>query len=309
MAKGVEDTAFYRYVRLLALNEVGGDPSRFGITVEQFHEANLARSLYLPNCLLAGTTHDTKRSSDVRSRIGQLSAEAERWAELVTRWHEINAPLRDGDAPDWTEELLIYQTLVGAWPLEPERFEAYIVKALREEKRNTSWVEPDEAWEERVKRFGRALYTHEPFRLGFDLFAAELAAAGDAVALAQLALRLTAPGVPDIYQGDELTYLALVDPDNRRPVDWELRRAALARADSPKLELIRTLLALRARQRESFAGVYEPLAADEQTCAYRRGENVVVAVAVRGDESEFELPVGRWTKVLHTGGARVFERA
>jgi len=309
MAKGVEDTAFYRYVRLLALNEVGGDPSRFGITVEQFHEANLARSLFLPNCLLAGTTHDTKRSADVRSRIGQLSAEADRWAELVTHWHEVNAPLRDGGAPDWTEELLIYQTLVGAWPLEPERLEAYIVKALREAKRNTNWIEPNERWEECVKRFGRALYTHEPFRTGFDPFAAGLAAAGERVALAQLALRLTAPGVPDIYQGDELTYLALVDPDNRRPVDWELRRAALAHGDSPKLELIRTLLSLRARRRESFAGAYEPLAAGEQTCAYRRGEDVVVAVAVRGGEPEFELPTGGWNEVLRARDARVFERA
>jgi (1->4)-alpha-D-glucan 1-alpha-D-glucosylmutase len=308
MAKGVEDTAFYRYVRLLALNEVGGDPSRFGITVEQFHEANLARSLYLPNCLLAGTTHDTKRSADVRSRIGQLSTNAERWAELVTHWHEVNEPLRKDGAPDWAEELLIYQTLVGAWPLEPDRLEAYIVKALREAKRNTSWVEPNERWEECVKSFGRALYTHERFRLGFDLFAAELATAGERAALAQLALRLTAPGVPDIYQGDELTYLALVDPDNRRPVDWELRRAALARGDAPKLELIRTLLSLRARRPESFAGGYEPLDAGELTCAYRRGEDVVVAVAVRGGEPEFELPMGAWSEVLQTSNARVFER-
>src|SRR5205823_9485236 len=116
-------------------------------------------------------------------------------------------------------------------------------------------------------------------------------------ALAQLTLRLTAPGVPDIYQGDELTYLALVDPDNRRPVDWDARRAALVRRDSPKLELIRTLLALRAHRPDAFMGSYEPLAAGEHTCAYRRGDDVLVAVHVRGGEAEFELPPGRWQEV------------
>src|SRR5581483_5818012 len=130
MAKGVEDTAFYRYVRLLALNEVGGDPGRFGIDVETFHRANAAR---LPRNLLAGTTHDTKRSADVRARIGALSTMADRWAETATRWRELNA--HDG-GPDWTEELLVYQTLVGAWPLEQDRLEPYVEKALREAKRN-----------------------------------------------------------------------------------------------------------------------------------------------------------------------------
>jgi (1->4)-alpha-D-glucan 1-alpha-D-glucosylmutase len=307
-AKGIEDTAFYRYVRLLALNEVGGNPGRFSINGEQFHEANLARALFLPNSLLAGTTHDTKRSADVRTRIGLLSRDAERWAELVAHWHAANEPLRDGGAPDWSEELLIYQTLAGAWPLEPQRLDAYIVKALREAKRNTNWLEPNERWEESVQRFCRALFAHTPFRASFDPFVAELVATGERESLAQLALRLTSPGVPDIYQGDELTFLALVDPDNRRPVDWALRQTAIARRDSPKLELIRALLSLRGRRHESFAGAYEPLAAGEHTCAYRRGEDILVAVAVRGGEPEFDRPAGRWSDVVQVPGARVFER-
>jgi (1->4)-alpha-D-glucan 1-alpha-D-glucosylmutase len=252
-----------------------------------------------PRSLLAGTTHDTKRSADVRARIGVLAGLADRWAEAVTRWRGMNA--HDG-APDWTEELLVYQTLVGAWPLEPERLEAYVEKALREAKRNTSWLEPDEAWEAGAKRFCRGLYGNDRFLADFEPFAADVAAAGQRAALGQLVLRFTSPGVPDIYQGDEHTLLALVDPDNRRPVDWASRT-------SPKSELVRTLLALRARRPESFAGGYEPLAAPEGTCAYRRGEDVAVAVPFRGGRPELELPPGPWQPVLDEPYARVFERA
>jgi (1->4)-alpha-D-glucan 1-alpha-D-glucosylmutase len=184
MAKGVEDTAFYRYVRLLALNEVGGDPGRFGIGIDDFHRANELRARRWPEALLAGTTHDTKRSADARARIGVLGSSrelAEQWAERARRWHAINGGLRSNGAPDWTEELLVYQTLVGAWPLEPERLEAYVEKALREAKRTTSWIEPNEAWERSVKRFCRALYDHAPFRSDFEPFAAEVARREDRV--------------------------------------------------------------------------------------------------------------------------------
>jgi (1->4)-alpha-D-glucan 1-alpha-D-glucosylmutase len=323
MAKGVEDTAFYRYVRLLALNEVGGDPGRFGLSVEEFHGANLERAARFPRSLLTGTTHDTKRSADVRARIGALAGIAERWAEHALRWRELNAPLRAGadGAPDWTEELLVYQTLVGAWPVEVERLEAYMVKALREAKRNTNWIEPDERWEAGVTRFCARLYDHEPFRRDFEPFAAEVAALGERSAAGQLVLRLTVPGIPDLYQGDELTFLALVDPDNRRPVDWQRRRSALAGLgatadrDTLKLWIIREALALRARRPEAFGGAYEPLAAAPGTCAYLRGDDVAVAVPVRGEAPEVELPPGRWRDVLEglgacLGGVRpaVFER-
>jgi (1->4)-alpha-D-glucan 1-alpha-D-glucosylmutase len=302
MATGVENTAFYRYVRLLALNEVGGDPGRFGITVDQFHRANTLRP---ERGLLAGTTHDTKRSADVRARIVVLASMAERFAERALAWRELTA--HDG-GPDWTEELLIYQTLLGAWPLEPERLEAYVEKALREAKRNTSWIEPDEAWEGGVRRFCRSLYANARFRADFEPFAAEVAEAGERAALAQVALRLTSPGVPDIYQGDELELLALVDPDNRRPVDWQRRRRALAEGSSPKLNLIRALLDLRRRRPEAFGGGYEPIGAGEATCAFRRGADVVVAVPVRDRPIEVELPPGSWRPVVEEPYAAVFER-
>jgi (1->4)-alpha-D-glucan 1-alpha-D-glucosylmutase len=304
MAKGVEDTAFYRYVRLLALNEVGGDPGRFGLSVEEFHRRNAERAARWPRTLLAGTTHDTKRSADVRARIGALAGMAERWREHVLRWRGLNDPLREGDAPDWPEELLVYQTLVGAWPIEADRLEQYVEKALREAKRSTSWVEPNARWEEAVKRFCRALLEHEPFLADFAPFAAEVAAAGARSAIGQLVLRLTSPGVPDLYNGDELTYLALVDPDNRRPVDWDERRRALAGlgdrpdAETVKLYVIREALALRARRPEAFTGAYEPLPAAAGTCAFRRGDDVVVAVPVRGDEPELDLTPGRWRELL-----------
>jgi len=285
MAKGVEDTAFYRYVRLLALNEVGGDPGRFAISVGEFHRLNAARPAY---GLLAGTTHDTKRSADVRARIGVLAGIADEWAERVRTWHELNA--HDG-GPDWPEELLVYQTLVGAWPLEAERLEAYLEKALREAKRNTNWLEPNLAWECEVKAFCRSLNESDRFRADFEPFAAGVAELGERASLAQLTLRFTSPGVPDIYQGDEHPFFALVDPDNRRPVDWTPR-------SSKKSELVRALLALRARRPDAFAGSYEPLAAGGTTCAYVRGGAIVVAVNVRGGEPELDFPIGKWHEVV-----------
>jgi (1->4)-alpha-D-glucan 1-alpha-D-glucosylmutase len=315
MATGVENTAFYRYVRLLALNEVGGDSGRFGLSVAAFHAENAHRADRFPGTLLPGTTHDTKRSADVRARIGAIAGLADRWCAAVERWHELAAPLRKGDAPDRLEELFVYQTLAGAWLIGPDRLEPYLEKALREAKRNTRWVDPDARWEDAVKRFAVGLTSHAPFLADFEPLAAELAAAGARSSLGQLVIRLTSPGVPDLYNGDELPYFALVDPDNRRPVDWGVRRAALAsrgapHGDSAKLRVIREALALRRRRPESFAGAYEPLPAGDGTCAYRRGEDVVVAVPVRGDEPEFEPPPGRWHNVLEElasalGGYRV----
>src|SRR5688572_21246561 len=268
MAKGVEDTAFYRYGRLLALNDVGGDPSRFGISVDRFHAGNLERAARFPNNLLVTQTHDTKRSGDVRARIGALAGMAEEWTSHVRRWLEACSPLH---GPDPVERYLIFQTLVGAWPIEVERLEAYLEKALREAKRNTNWIEPDERHEQAVKAFCRALYEHRPFLSDFEPFAAEVARAGDRAALAQLLLKLTVPGVPDIYQGDELLALSLVDPDNRRRVDWARRREvldAVRRGAAPtdetrKLWLIVRALTLRASRPEAFSGGYTPLAAGD----------------------------------------------
>jgi (1->4)-alpha-D-glucan 1-alpha-D-glucosylmutase len=182
-------------------------------------------------------------------------------------------------------------------------------KALREGKRTTSWVDPDEAHEACVQAFCAALYEHEAFLADFEPFAAELARAGDRAALAQLLLKLTVPGLPDIYQGDELRSLSLVDPDNRRPVDWEARRQALDQLDAGalpseatrKLWLITRALELRRARPAAFSGGYEPLDAGPRTVAFLRGGEVLAAAAIRGDGDPVELPEGRWRDVLHGG--------
>jgi (1->4)-alpha-D-glucan 1-alpha-D-glucosylmutase len=308
MAKGVEDTAFYRYVRLLALNEVGGDPSRFGISVERFHAGCLERARRFPRGLLITQTHDTKRSGDVRARIGALAGTAGEWAAQVEGWRAL---VPEAGPPSWGEAYLIIQTLVGAWPLELERLEAYVEKALREAKLNTHWVEPEAGYERAVRDWCRALYANRAFLEELERFAERVARAGERSALGQTLLKLTAPGVPDVYQGDELWALSLVDPDNRRPVDWERRREALAELragavptrETIKLFLIERGLDLRARCPEPFAAGYTPLAAGERCCAYLRGSSVLAATAIReGSEGiAVELPkyaAGRWRDVL-----------
>jgi (1->4)-alpha-D-glucan 1-alpha-D-glucosylmutase len=297
MAKGVEDTAFYRYARLLALNDVGGDPGRFSLSVAGFHAANLERAERFPHNLLVTQTHDTKRSGDVRARIGALAGMPDAFASHVRSWLAACRSLTSGGAPDPAEQLFIFQTLLGVWPISAERLEAYLEKALREAKVHTSWVSPDEAHEAAVKAFARGLLSHRDFLRTFVPFQRELAEAGDRAALGQLLLKLTVPGIPDIYQGDELLCLSLVDPDNRRPVDWEARRAALADPPS-KLRLIRDALALRARLPEAFAGGYEPLEAGDEACAFARGDAVVACAWLRGDGSaSVTLPAGEWRDV------------
>jgi (1->4)-alpha-D-glucan 1-alpha-D-glucosylmutase len=312
-AKGIEDTAFYRHLRLLALNEVGGDPSRFGISVEDFHREAAARP---STGLLVTQTHDTKRSGDVRARIGVLSEVAEAWAAACEGW------LRAADAPDDHAAYLALQTVAGCTGLTPERLEGYVEKALREAKLATSWVDQDAAYEAAAKRYAVSLLASPPE--GFARWQERLAARGREVALGQTLLKLTVPGVPDVYQGDEIEALSLVDPDNRRPVDFAARRDALGRlraGEAPrdwgeeKLRLIHRALGLRAARPEAFAGSYEPLEAGPGTIAFTREDEVLVVVPVRG-EAEVGLPDGRWRDVLtgeaHTGpvrGLALLERA
>jgi (1->4)-alpha-D-glucan 1-alpha-D-glucosylmutase len=310
-AKGIEDTSFYRYLRLLALNDVGGDPGRWGVSVQDFHAANAERARRFPRALLTTQTHDTKRSGDARARLGALSAMAASWAEHVRRWYALTEELVVDGAPDAHERYLLLQTLVAVWPIAPERLDGYVEKALREAKRTTSWVDQDHDWEGRVKRFARALPAHEPFLADFEPFVAQVAAAGERSALGQLLLKLTVPGVPDTYQGDELSDLSLVDPDNRRPVDWEARRSALARLragasptrETMKLFVIERALALRARRPQAFAGAYAPLDAGADVCAFTRGEQgeVVVVVALRdaGLSAALDVAPGRYRDVLY----------
>jgi (1->4)-alpha-D-glucan 1-alpha-D-glucosylmutase len=299
MAKGVEDTAFYRYVRLAALNEVGGNPGRFGMTVDEFHEANERRAARFPLHLLTTYTHDTKRSPDVRSRIAALSWLPGEWSERVHAWHDELGGLADAH-----EELLVYQTLLGALPIERERLDGYLEKALREAKVNTNWLTPNEGHERAVQEYAwRAAEV-----IAKDPFLERVCALGRRLALAQLLLKLTSPGVPDVYRGDELEDLSLVDPDNRRPVDWQARRDALRAlqngapvdAANTKLYVTWKTLALRAERAAAFAGSYERVDAGEGVCAFVRGAEVLVAAAVRPDAT-VRVPDG-WRDVLGVEG-------
>ena len=267
VAKGVEDTAFYRYHRLVALNEVGGDPGRWSLPSNDFHAANLERARRFPLHLLASQTHDTKRSGDVRARLVALTWLPDEWAAFV---RSVLVP----DDVHPADAYLVLQTLVGAWPLTRERLDGYLEKALREGKLRSNWLEPDETYERRVQEVAWSL------RDAVEPFAAQIAPLGEQIALAQTLLKLTCPGVPDIYQGDELESLSLVDPDNRRPVDWVARRHALT-DPPPKLRTIREVLALRARRPDVFAGSYEPVDVGPDVCAFERGGEVRVAVPLR----------------------------
>jgi (1->4)-alpha-D-glucan 1-alpha-D-glucosylmutase len=205
---------------------------------------------------------------------------------------------------DPNEAYLILQTVVGAWPLDPDRLSLYLEKALREAKVNTNWIEPDHEWEDGAKRFAAELL--DDVELGE--YAQRLAEQGDRASLGMTLLKLTSPGVPDLYQGDELPFLALVDPDNRRPVDWELRRRLLASGQPPaKLDLIHRTLALRERRPAAFASTYDPVEAGADVCAFVCGGEVLVAFAVRGDLSAFRPP-GEWRDVLRTGTLLLAER-
>lgn len=244
MAKGMEDTAFYRYYPLASLNEVGGDPRRFGVSVSAFHHLNQERVRRTPHGMLATSTHDTKRSEEVRARLNVLSEIPSRWHQQVSTWHRLNRArlgFVEGIAvPSPKDEYLLYQTLVGMWPDTPvdaaasealiARVTAYMTKAVREAKEFSSWVTPNAEYEAHLSRFVEAVLGWETgarFRQALEPFAADIAHFGRINALAQTLLKLTAPGMPDIYQGTELWALDVVDPDNRRPVDYGRRKAVL----------------------------------------------------------------------------------
>lgn len=240
MAKGVEDTAFYIYNRLVSLNEVGGSPDRFGTSLETFHGQNIERIKFWPHALITTSTHDTKRSEDVRARINVLSEIPDEWHDHLIRWRRWNKKkkmLVEGEeAPDSNEEYLLYQTLVGVWPVEPmddigrdvfrKRIQDYMIKAVREAKINTSWISPNVAYEEALIHFIDSILSNahdNPFLKDFEPFRKNVSGYGMYNSLSQTLLKITSPGVPDFYQGTEMWDFSLVDPDNRRPVDYEIR--------------------------------------------------------------------------------------
>ena len=266
MAKGLEDTALYVYNRLLSLNEVGGDADRFGVSPEELHRTFRERQAKWPWALSALSTHDTKRSEDVRARLNVLSELPHEWQASLQRWSDLNAQYRrdldDVLVPDANEEYLFYQTLLGAWPLEPylpeeyttfvERIQAYMLKVLREAKVHTSWINPNPAYEEAVQHYiARVLdpQTQETFLEDFRVFQQRLSHYGLFNSLAQTLLKITTPGVPDTYQGTELWDWSLVDPDNRRAVDYKRRddmlgalRECLTAAGEDRRALVQELL-------------------------------------------------------------------
>jgi (1->4)-alpha-D-glucan 1-alpha-D-glucosylmutase len=333
MAKSKEDTAFYRYVRFLALNEVGGDPARFGVDPHTYHAVVEQTRQRWPATMLTLTTHDTKRSEDVRARLAVLSELPEHWATTVRRWHERHRGLPGADGVDGRTELYLYQTLVGAHPLPFDRAWTHLIKAVREAKLHTSWVQPDDAYESDLRRFTEALLDDPAFGADLDAFVAPLVAPGRVNALAQKLLQLTAPGVPDCYQGQELWDLSLVDPDNRRPVDFALRsrlldaldtgerptRAALDDPDDPglaKLHLVRRALTVRADRPTAFgpgpAGAARALDTEgdggDLVVAAGRGDDVAVVVPrltvrhpVAARPTRVVLPPGEWADELVDG--------
>ncbi|HEY8711776.1 MAG TPA: malto-oligosyltrehalose synthase [Thermoanaerobaculia bacterium] len=309
MAKGVEDTSFYNYNRLVSLNEVGGDPGRdtnFD-PLEEFHQRNERIRRDWRGTQNATSTHDTKRSEDVRARINVISEIADSWEKDVRRWSEMNEPLHRGDVPDRNVELLIYQTLLGMWPVDEEelhtveeRLRQYLEKASREAKTHTSWIDPNVEYEKGLLDFGSAILGNLDFRASMMRTQRRVAFHGFLNGLSQLVLKMMSPGVPDFYQGTEIWDLSLVDPDNRRPVDYEQRRSMLKKLKASfergsldlgtmqrrffdgriKLFVTWRALELRTRRAELFErGEYRPLrSTSPSVCSFLRGDDVLVAV-------------------------------
>lgn len=259
-AKGLEDTTFYIYNRLASLNEVGGSPERFGTPMETFHGQNIERSKFWPHTFIATSTHDTKRSEDVRARINVLSEIPDEWREHLTRWRRLNKKnvviVEGQTVPDPNEEYLLYQTLIGAWPVEPitgpeyemfkKRIEDYMVKALREAKVNTSWINPNANYENILMSFIEAILNttrRNKFLKDFQAFQKQISHYGIYNSLSQTLLKITSPGIPEFYQGTELWDFSLVDPDNRRPVDYSIRIKMLEELKRSEQEMLLSELA------------------------------------------------------------------
>ena len=320
MAKGVEDTAFYCFNRLVALNEVGGDPGRFGFSPDDFHKACAETQAEWPRSMLASSTHDTKRSEDVRARLYLLSEIPDRWREAVQRWTNLNKRYRRDGLPDRNAEYLLYQTLVGAWPIATERMIAYMEKASREAKVHTSWTDANPDYDAALRQFIEGILNDQEFKADLETFVKPLIEPGRVNSLAQTLIKLTAPGVPDFYQGTELWDLSLVDPDNRRAVDYALRRRLLSELDGmtaeeiwsrideglPKLWIIRQILKLRrSRKLLEPESSYRLLVArgekSDHVVAFARGERaitvlprLVIKLGGTWADTVLELPEGRW---------------
>ena len=314
-AKSMEDCLFYRDARLVSLNEVGGEPARFGVSVAEFHQRAAMRARLWPHAMVALSTHDTKRGEDVRARIGVLSQVPSLWTELVGKWTRQAAP------PDTATGLFLLQNIFGVWPVDGVvtdelrgRLHAYAEKAIREAAVRTSWNDPDTAFETAVHAWLDAVMDG-PVAAELTSLVTRLDEHARNDALGQKLVALTAPGVPDVYQGTELWEDSLVDPDNRRPVNYRARREALATMGHPKMRVVTAALRLRRDRSASFTdGGYTPVLtqgpAAEHLVAFLRGEDVLTAATRHGvllaetgwGDTSLTLPAGEW--VDRIGGAR-----
>jgi (1->4)-alpha-D-glucan 1-alpha-D-glucosylmutase len=317
MAKGMEDTAFYRWFPLSSANEVGGEPDRPVVDPATFHDYAATMCRAWPSAMTTLSTHDTKRGEDVRARLSVLAELPEHWADRVAEWRAAAADYRSAAGPDPATEWLIWQTLAGAWPLDPDRLTAYLAKATREAKLHTSWTAPNAEYDAAVADFARAVLGDDALCRSIAAFVEELAPAARAVTLGQKLVQLTMPGVPDVYQGTEFATLTLVDPDNRRPVDFAARRARLAAldagetprdSDDEKLLVTSRALRLRRDHPDAFAGGYRPLpTSSPHLFGFVRGHDVVTLItrlpwtsAATGGHGEHtvDLPSGLWVDLL-----------
>ena len=325
MAKGVEDTTFYVFDRLLSCNEVGSSASMLGISSEKFHEYCHYLSEHWPQTLLATSTHDNKRSEDVRTRISLLSEIPERWAQSLDQWSRMNVDAWRNRNPDRHAEYLLYQTMIGAWPISQERCWQYMLKALREAKITTSWHKPNPANEEKMQIFTENVFGNQEFIASLESFVTPLVRQGQINSLAQTLIKMIAPGVPDFYQGAESWDLSLVDPDNRRPVDYSVRARLLSRCDHasvsevlddwesglPKLWMISKVLKFRARHPHMFASEskYQPLTASGSRLSHlfacRRGADLIaivprfgMSIAQSWQDTQLKLPAGEWIELF-----------
>jgi (1->4)-alpha-D-glucan 1-alpha-D-glucosylmutase len=336
MAKGVEDTAFYCWNRLIAMNEVGADPACDGFSLDYFHKYQEKIQETFPLTMTSLGTHDTKRSDDVRARMIVLSETPDSFIEAVQRWSSQNASHDPNHVIDKGTQWFLYQTLVGAWPITAERLRLYMQKAMREAKVRTSWVANNEEYETALNSYIDGIIADKAFTTDLESFVADIADAGRINSLSQTLIKYTAPGVPDLYQGGELWDFSLVDPDNRRPVDYQRRKQLLAEMASmdvaqvqarageglPKLWLIRHALQLRNEHPALFGehAKYTPIRATgehaERVVAYLRGEEVVTIAqrychrAQPWGDTAINIPEGSWKnqltgEVLRGGAVRV----
>lgn len=326
MAKGVEDTAFYCYNRMIGLNEVGGAPASNGMSLEQFHAYCSRMQATRPLTMTTLATHDTKRGDDVRARLAALTEIPGRWKSAVQRWSRMNAGFKSNKLPDRNTEYFLYQTLVGAWPISEDRLQAYMEKAAREAKEQTSWTQQNKEFEEALRNFIHHILNAPQFISEVELMVGKVQRAGQINSLAQSLIRYMAPGVPDTYQGGELWDYRLVDPDNRTPVDYEARRSMLAELGAglapeeimarcacglPKLWVTHKALILRRDHPDWFGAeaTYEPLLAQgvkaAHCVAFLRARRVLT-VAPRwplrlGDSwgnTVIQIPDGNWENLL-----------